>query len=203
MTPEVPEKISIRTMGENIRTLRKAKALTLKALSARSGVSIATISKIENGIISGGFETIYKTARGLGVLVTDIMVGEHTAAEPLVVHQGDAKDIHPTRIYDYFPQACRHDGALNPYLMTIHARTPPDTRDWSIHAGEEVIIVLSGAIELHLEGHDFCHLKVGDSVCFDCGIRHAFVCVSKVAARIISVSTRGLATREDGRLRYS
>ncbi len=203
MVTEVASPTRVGVIGENIRKLRTASNLTLKELGALSGVSIATISKIENGKISGGFETIYKIARGLGVLVTEIMAADGSVAEALVVHKGDDEDVHPTTIYDYFPQAYRRNGALNPYLMTIATRQAPDKRDWSVHDGEEVIIVVAGAIDLCLEGHERQRLQTGDSACFDCGIRHAFVCASDEAARIISVSTRGPTTRADGRLVFS
>jgi len=186
-------------VGPSIRRYRVAEGLTLAELARRSGVSIATISKIENGKISGGFETIYKLARGLGVLVTEIIDGEAEAREPMVVHRGDRTDVHPTGLYDYYPQAFRHAGALNPYLMVIRTRTVPEHIDWSIHDGEEVIMVLEGAIELHQEGAPPQRLDPGDSACFDSGRRHCFVSVGEGPARIVSVSTRGPAMRGNER----
>lgn len=203
MTPKDPSPADALIVGKNIHNLRSANKLTLKELSRLSGVSVATISKIENGKISGGFETIYKIARGLGVLVTDIMLAETTSCETVVVHRSNADDNHHTEIYDYFPQAYRRNGALNPYIMLISIRAAPDKRDWSIHSGEEVIMVLSGAIDLLIEGAAPVSLEAGDSACFECGNRHAFVCTSPDDARIISVSTRGPTTRKDGHLTYS
>lgn len=191
------------SIGFKIRRYRTAEGLTLKQLAERSGVSIATISKIENGKISGGFETIYKIARGLGVLVTEIIVDERGARERLAVHQADEADVHRTALYDYYPQAFRRSGALNPYVMVIHAREPPHARDWSVHDGEEVILVLSGEIELHREKAAPVHLAAGDSACFESGRRHCFVSVSREPACIVSVSTRGPATRTGGRLMFS
>ncbi|MEM7226115.1 MAG: XRE family transcriptional regulator [Pseudomonadota bacterium] len=192
-----------RSIGANIRRYRCAEGLTLKALAERSGVSIATISKIETGKISGGFETIYKIARGLGVLVTEIIIDQEGGAEPVVVHPRDKADVHRTELYDYYPQAFRRAGALNPYVMVIHARTAPDKRDWSIHDGEEVVLVLSGRIELHREGAKPMELSAGDSACFESGTRHCFVTVSERPAKIFSISTRGPATRAKGRLMFS
>lgn len=190
-------------VGENIRKFRRSEGMTLKELSSVSGVSIATISKIENGKISGGFETIYKIARGLGVLVTEIMVSGQSDAGDMVIHKKDASGLHATGLYDYFPQAYRRQGTLNPYIMVIHTHELPHIRDWSIHQGEEVIIVLSGEVELHIEGRELSLLAAGDSACFDSGARHAFVCASKLPARIVSVSTRGPTTRSNGKLAFS
>ncbi|MDH3472789.1 MAG: XRE family transcriptional regulator [Rhodospirillales bacterium] len=191
------------SIGVNIRRYRTAEGLTLKELAERSGVSIATISKIENGKISGGFETIYKIARGLGVLVTEIIIEGNGGEECQVVHRRDKADVHRTALYDYYPQAFRRAGALNPYVMVIHTREPPDPRDWSVHDGEEVVLVLSGRIDLHQENAAPVRLDEGDSACFESGRRHCFVCASARPARILSVSTRGPATRTAGRLTYS
>lgn len=203
MTARDPSPADTRIVGKNIRILRSAKKLTLKELSELSGVSVATISKIENSKISGGFETIYKIARGLGVLVTDIMQAETTISETVVVQASDAEDFHHTKIYDYYPQAYRRNGLLNPYIMRVSTRVAPHMRDWSIHDGEEVIIVLSGAVDLLIEGSEPVRLVAGGSACFDSGHRHAFVCNSPDDARIISVSTRGPTTRKDGHLMFS
>ena len=177
-------------VGTGIRRFRVMQGLTLKELAERSGVSIATISKIENGKITGGFETIYKIARGLGVLVTEIIGHPTTSQRPVVRQTADRVDLHPTGLYDYYPQASRSHGALNPYVMVIHTREVPHRRDWSSHDGEEVVIVISGAIDLHVEGEDVTPLRSGDSACFDCGRRHCFVTTGAGPARIVSVSTR-------------
>ncbi len=198
-----PPESRAASIGHNIRRFRTAEGLTLRELSERSGVSIATISKVETGKISGGFETIYKIARGLGVLVTEILPSDATKGEAFVVHKSNVADVHPTEIYDYFPQAFQPDGVLNPYVMVIHTRNVPDVRDWSIHPGEEVIFVLAGAIDLHYEGRPPQRMSAGDSACFNSGVRHAFVCASGQPARIFSVSTRGPATRTADKLIFS
>jgi transcriptional regulator with XRE-family HTH domain len=190
-------------VGNNIRRVRRAEGKTLKELSKASGVSIATISKIETSKTAGGFDTIYKIARGLGVLVTEIIASDEENEQRLVTARDSPEEMHKTRHYDYFPKAHRPHGWLNPYVMSINTRTVPELRAWSIHDGEEVIIVLSGEIELHLEGENPQRLSEGDSACFNCGIRHAFVRVSDGPARIVSVSTRAHATRVDDRLAMS
>lgn len=172
--------------------------MTLKQLSDRSGVSIATISKVETGKVSGGFETIYRIARGLGVLVTDIVAAGADGEESFAVHAKDLADVHATDLYDYFPQAFLSDGVLNPYTMLIHTRSVPERIDWSTHEGEEFICVVSGAIDLHYEGRAPQRLETGDSACFTSGTPHAFVCVSTRPAKILSVSTRGPRSRRRG-----
>ncbi|MED7678516.1 cupin domain-containing protein [Rhodobacteraceae bacterium IMCC15231] len=184
---EPVEKLGI---GGIIRRTRKASGRTMKDISDASGVSVANISKIETGKITGGFDTIYKIARGLGVLVTDIIPVDTTESDGLVFSKSEDADVHYTSFYDYFLQANHKNGTLNTYIMLIKNRLVPDRVDWSIHDGEEVIFILSGEIMLHIDDEEPCHLKQHDSACFDSGKRHAFVTISEETAQIISVSTR-------------
>lgn len=181
---------STNFVGNNIKRLRKGSGLTLKDLSLNSGVSIASISKIENNKISGGFDTIYKIARGLGVLVTELLEDPAAQTEVVTFHRKNDNDVHLTKLYKYFPQASLKNGHLNTYFMEIKSHETPELQDWSNHEGEEIIVVLSGNIDFHLENKPSVSLSEGDSISFNCGLRHAFVSTSKKPARILSVSTR-------------
>lgn len=177
-------------IGERLRQSRIDQNISLVELSKKSGVSFANISKIETGKVSGGFQTIYKIARGLGILVTDIMADEDAQEERLVLQRHAEIEPHRTVLYDYYPQASRIHGRLNPGIMVVHTRDVPSRTDWSNHEGEEVLTVLSGSIDLHCEGQEPLRLEQGDSVCFDSGVAHAYVCTSDQPARIFFVSTR-------------
>lgn len=184
-------------IGKKLRQRRLAQNTTLVELSKKSGVSFATISKIETGKVLGGFQTIYKIARGLGVLVTDI-IEQDTQEEKLILQRREQIEPHRTGLYDYYPQATRTHGRLNPGIMIIHTTEVPDRVDWSNHEGEEVVTVLSGSIDLHYEGREPQHLEQGDSVCFDSGVAHAYVRTSELPAEILFVSTRASAHGQGG-----
>lgn len=185
---------SLTNIGKRLRQKRLDQNITLVELSKRSGVSFATISKIETGKVSGGFQTIYKIARGLGILVTDIMQPDESLEEKIVFQQRSQIEPHRTVLYDYYPQATRTHGRLNPGIMVIHTKEVPDRIDWSNHKGEEVVTVLSGSIDLHYEGREPLHMEQGDSACFDSGVPHAYVRTSDEPAEIIFVSTRADTT---------
>ena len=179
-------------IGARLREIRRSKAMTLGELSENSGVSIATISKLETGKIRSNFSTIYKLCRGLNILVNDILKNSDRIKrknESTFVSKKES-EYHPTGLYDYYVLASQVNGRLNSYRMAINTRVVPDLRDWSNHPGEEVIHVLKGTVELHVLGEQTLRLGAGDSASFDCGKRHAFVCLSKAPAEILSVSTR-------------
>lgn len=179
-------------IGRRIRAVRKSKSLTLKEVSERSGVSIATLSKIETEQAVGSFNTLYKVARGLGVLVETLISPDedariHTARR--TVNRIGSADEHQTDFYDYFV----HSNGLNarkmvPLVMSIKTREVPPLKDWSTHEGEEFVLVMKGVVEFHCEEYTPISLRAGESVYFDSGMRHAFVKKSKKDAVLVSVS---------------
>lgn len=58
--------------GKRIRILRKERGLSLEQFAARSGVALATLSRIENGKGSGTFRTHQRIAEALGIQLTEM-----------------------------------------------------------------------------------------------------------------------------------
>jgi len=189
--PRGDEKIP--NIGRRARAIRKAKSMTLKQVSERSGVSIATLSKIENEQSVGSFNTLYKVARGLGVLVEILISPEderpiHTGRR--IVNKLGSADEHTTDFYDYFV----HGHALNskkmvPLVMRIKTDEVLPIEDWSTHEGEEFVFVVEGEIEFYCEAYAPISLVAGESVYFDSRMRHAFVKKSVEDAVLVSVSS--------------
>ncbi|MBC7737171.1 MAG: helix-turn-helix transcriptional regulator [Candidatus Saccharibacteria bacterium] len=64
-TPAVPR--ATNTAGQLGERLRQQMGWTLQDLSRRSGVSLSTLSKIENAQVAPTFDTLVKAAKGLGI----------------------------------------------------------------------------------------------------------------------------------------
>lgn len=61
-----------RVIGDTIRSLRKDKALTLKQMARRTGLSVSLLSQIERAESSASLESLYKIAVGLDSRVQDL-----------------------------------------------------------------------------------------------------------------------------------
>ena len=68
--------MSFDVNGQRLRQLRVERALTLRALAERSGVSYDTINKLELGQRPARLSTIRKLADALGVEPKELMKGE-------------------------------------------------------------------------------------------------------------------------------
>lgn len=67
-----PEEQLHRAIGETIRNLRKERALTLKHLATRTGLSVSLLSQIERAESSASISSLYKIAVALDARVQDL-----------------------------------------------------------------------------------------------------------------------------------
>lgn len=183
---------TLTNLGPQVKALRRDLGLTLQQVSERSGVSVATLSKIENGRISGTVNTMLKVARGLGVLFDRLLEHPEQDRQPtarLVQTKAAGVEAFPTEFYDYYVHSSDLVGRrMLPLVIIVKTREVPPRLDWSTHAGEEFLLVIEGRIQLHTEHYAPITLDAGDSVYFDSLMRHAYVVVSEEDARVISVS---------------
>ena len=69
-------RMSFEVDGQRLRQLRVERALSLRTLGERSGVTFATINNLENGNRPARLVTIRKLAEALGVEPKELMKGE-------------------------------------------------------------------------------------------------------------------------------
>jgi ribosome-binding protein aMBF1 (putative translation factor) len=61
-----------KNFGANLRNIRMAKGLTLRALAANCNLDDSNISKIEQGKLDVRLSTVFELAKGLGVEAKDL-----------------------------------------------------------------------------------------------------------------------------------
>ena len=59
-------------IGTMLRRLRREHGWTLTEVARRTGISVGTLSKLENGKTDLNFSSVNKLASGLGLRVTDL-----------------------------------------------------------------------------------------------------------------------------------
>ncbi|SFL72066.1 helix-turn-helix domain-containing protein [Geodermatophilus ruber] len=154
-------------VGPRLRALRQQAGATLAELSASTGISVSTLSRLESGQRRPTLELLLPLARAHHVPL-DELVGAPSAADPRV---------HPRPIrrngMTMWPLT-RRPGGLQAYRALIPPRaTGGDRPELQTHEGYEWIYVLSGRLRLLLGTHDLV-LAPGEVAEFDTHVPHWF-----------------------------
>ena len=184
-------------VGKRLRSLRKAGQMTLAELSARSDVSVSTISKIENNALSPTLDVILKLCDGLGVKIGDLVSGEEGDASRTATPnsrfstamKGEGALISTTN-YDYLylcPEV--KNKFIVPIIARVKSRDIKSFGDLFRHGGEEFLFVLKGQVEVHSEFYEPVTLGEGDGVYLDSSMAHGYLSTGDGDAEILCICT--------------
>jgi transcriptional regulator with XRE-family HTH domain len=167
-----------------IRAYRLRRNLTLAQLSELSGVSVGHLSRLENGSRTPTVRLLLQLARALGVSVGEL-VGE--TSQQSTVYVSRSIDRHTIEAEDTSLQSLS-DPSLR-WLQAVELNLMPGrVGEPASHAGEEWIYVLSGAIEVDLNG-SICSLGADDAVHFRADVPHALRNPHDEGAKVLIVNS--------------
>lgn len=180
-------------IANRIKAIRKKNGWRLHDLSKMTGISVATLSKLENGKTKLNFSTVNKLAQGIGVAVTDLTSPdlEHTSDATMTLGGGGV--VFETRDVDYEVLCADQAGGNQGYAkLSVKSRALDPNLPWHRHPGKEFIYVLKGMLVLHTEDRAPITLKRGDSLLFDSSIGHHYVNASRSETELLlSLSLQG------------
>jgi len=177
-------------LGEKLRQLRRERRWTLQTMADRCGLSISTLSKVENHKISLTYDSLIKLAEGMDLDVSELFSDTPTlmaSNRRSIARQAEASRLE-TRNYDYLYvcQELRHKKMI-PIITRVKSRSIEEFGEMLSHSGEEFIYVVSGAIDVHTAHYEPLHLEVGEGVYIDSTMPHAYVCASDEDALVLGV----------------
>lgn len=163
-------------IGREVRAFRKRQGHTVAELAESCGMSVGTLSKIENGNISPSLTTLQTLAHSLQVPITSFFRGFEERREAVLTKAGDGAEIERegTRAGHQY-NLLGHIGAnssgvvVEPYLITL-----TDTSDvfpTFQHGGIETIYMLKGIVG-YRHGDDIYRIEPGDTFFFDADAPH-------------------------------
>lgn len=178
-------------VGASLRQLRLRNAMTLRALADKLGCSESLLSKIERGRQPPTLHMLHRIALELDFEVGAVLGGDglskvtvHDSGDrPQIRLQGHRDTDPPVLLERAIPW--REDCVLDANLHVV----PPGggSEGFLSHVGEEVGFVVSGTIEITIDGT--CHqLSRGASFYFDSRLPHSYVNVGDTAAEIFWVN---------------
>lgn len=157
-------------VGQRVRQLRLESGLSIRALAEASGLSVNTLSLIENGKISPSVSTLHRTAQALGVSITAFF--EAPSPQRQVVYIKGTE-----RTGRQFAHGVCDDLAigftgrgLHPCVVTL-APHHGSGADPIVHTGYEFVYCLTGCITYTVDGECY-QLTPGDSLLFESYLPH-------------------------------
>ncbi|WP_019927593.1 helix-turn-helix domain-containing protein [Nocardia sp. BMG111209] len=169
---------TLDSVGPRLRALRIQREATLAELSAATGISVSTLSRLESGGRRPTLEQLLPLARAHGVTL-DELVDAPPTGDPRV-HMRPLTRHGLTMI-----PLTRRAGGIQAYKMIIPPglRRSPEPRT---HEGYEWLYVLNGRLRLILADHD--HILVpGEAAEFDTQLPHWFGAASDEPVEFLSL----------------
>ncbi len=157
---------ALDAVGPRLRELRRRRETTLADLSAATGISVSTLSRLESGARRPTLEQLLPLARAHGVTLDELVDAPPT---------GDPR-IHLRPVLRHgmtMVPLTRRAGGIQAYKLVIQpdgGRRDPDPKT---HEGYEWLYVLNGRLRVVLGEHDLV-LSPGEAAEFDTRTPHWF-----------------------------
>jgi transcriptional regulator with XRE-family HTH domain len=172
----------LAAVGPRLRALRRQRETTLADLSATTGISVSTLSRLESGQRRPTLELLLPLARAYGVQI-DELVGAPPTGDPRI-------HLRPiTRDRMTVVPLTRRPGGLQAYKLIIPASRQHSTPDLKTHEGYDWIYVLDGRLRLILADQDLI-LTPGEAAEFDTRVPHWFASADNTTVEILSLFGR-------------
>jgi transcriptional regulator with XRE-family HTH domain len=157
---------TLDAVGPRLRTLRKQRETTLADLSAETGISVSTLSRLESGARRPTLELLLPLAKAHGVTL-DELVGAPPTGDPRV-HLRPVKRGGMTML-----PLTRRAGGIQAYKLVLPAGSARREPAPQTHEGYEWLYVLNGHLRVVLGEHDFV-MSPGEAAEFDTRVPHWF-----------------------------
>ncbi|RIV85000.1 XRE family transcriptional regulator [Aurantiacibacter zhengii] len=185
-----------------MRDIRKRKGWTLKQMSAKSGIPVSTLSKVEHDRLTLTYDKLQQVSRRLEIRMSDLFAEDsEDNAPPVTARRSIATMENAVQVttdnYDYH-YLCTdlRKKRMIPIVTRIRARSASEFGDLVRHHGEEFIYVMEGKIEVISEYYDPVTLEAGEGIYLDSTMGHAYVtaegCDEAVVLGVCSSADDGL-----------
>lgn len=164
-----------KSIGKEIRRLRKAQKMTLTQMSEKSGISVGYLSQIERDISSPTIKVLFEISHALGVNVAWFFhqneSGSAGGSRYVVRSESRLQLSFRSGITDFLLNT-RAIEKLEVLWCTFEPGSESGDSPYQ-HEGEECGIVIEGEFEIEIDGQ-LERLRSGDSFSFPSTLEHKY-----------------------------
>jgi transcriptional regulator with XRE-family HTH domain len=185
LSPHTVPAIQEVDVGANLRRCRNERSLSLRALAQRSGLSVNTLSMIENGKTSPSVSTLQRVATALRVPITAFFEDPAASQSVSFCRAGEASLIRFSQGQLADLGAGMAFAPLHPLLVSLDCHRGPEPEPL-VHTGYEFVYCLTGQIGYRVGDENYL-LNPGDSLFFEAHIPHFWMNPADKPAQAIMV----------------
>lgn len=171
----------LHQIGTRLKGWRQKRGLTLGELSALTGISASTISRLEAGKRAPNLELVIPLARALRLELDDLV--PRTVPDPRV--RRVTKRVDQVIFEQLSPESSPSQAAR----VTFPAPTPGQSVDLRVHDGYEWLYVLTGTLRLVLDKHDIT-MGPGEAAEFDTRVPHWLQSAGPGPAEVLAIFSK-------------
>ncbi|UNZ20820.1 XRE family transcriptional regulator [Streptomyces sp. 891-h] len=173
---------ALDAVGPRLRALRRQRETTLAELSATTGISVSTLSRLESGARRPTLELLLPLAMAHGVTLDELVDAPPTGDPRIHLRPVSAHGM------TLLPLT-RRAGGIQAYKLVIPADTADKEPELKTHDGYDWVYVLNGRLRLVLGEHDL-QLGPGEAAEFDTRVPHWFGAATAEPVEILSLFGR-------------
>ncbi len=183
---------TVSALGAKLAMARAERGWSLAELARRSGVSTASVHKIEKSGMTPTIATLMKVAAALGTSVSYFIDEDVAVPAAIVVRSDERARLYTSKTGIALDNVSGRYGRYR--LAGAEARVEPRASsgpDAMRHPGEELVYVLEGELRFTVDGEPI-HVGPGDSIHFRTDRPHTWENPSERPARALWFMVRGV-----------
>ena len=176
----------IQRLGAKIRALRKERGLTLKVLAQLSGLSHPFLSQVERGLARPSMSSLHQISEALGTNASWLLAGSENTREATVVRASDTSVVPASELGDMDGVRRVVAPEASPFQVVEFSGAPESFREYWVHDGFETIYVISGVVDVDLDGKIF-RLEPSDSISYDTRQPHRLRAATEETVKLLMI----------------
>jgi len=164
--------------------------MTLARVSELSGISVSTLSKLENGQTGLHLDNVIRLAAAFEMPVSILINDAVPASGAISIARAGGPFSHIVDTLDFKVLHDHLPAQRNIFWQVrLRARTLKEFGPFHSHPGEEFFYVLDGRVKFLIEDRPATVLRQGDSIQFDSALDHAYLTYGGDEAMILMSNT--------------